>query len=110
MGFITMMLGRVGYEGNSVPFFLSEDEMYFGIMVVYGYFFFTLIQVAGIAFGDKNAATVILRIFWKSGTFKFVQALRRTVVRWGNKKFNLLQLFQPISTSAVLWLVEISLD
>ena len=63
MGFITMMLGRVGYEGNSLPFFTSEDETYFGIMVVYGYFFFTLIQVAGIAFGDKNAATVIFIIF-----------------------------------------------
>ena len=52
----------VGYQGggNAIPFFVTKDKIYFGITLVYGYFFFTLIQVAGIAFRDKNAATVML--------------------------------------------------
>ena len=55
-----MMLGRFGNKGNSLGFGISSavDEIYFGSMVVYGFFFHTLLQVISIVLGDKNTVLV----------------------------------------------------
>ena len=55
-----MMLGRFGNKGNSLGFGFSSavDEIYFGSMVVYGFFFHTLLQVISIILGDKNTVLV----------------------------------------------------
>ena len=59
MAFITMILARVGIDGNAIGFGDSFDEFSFGIMVVYGFFFLTIVQIIGIVLGDKNTALVI---------------------------------------------------
>merc|ERR1712008_369350 len=42
MTFITMVLARCGYEGNPLGFGDDSDSAYFGVMVVYGFFFLTM--------------------------------------------------------------------
>ena len=54
-----MILARVGIDGNAIGFGDSFDEFSFGIMVVYGFFFLTIVQIIGIVLGDKNTALVI---------------------------------------------------
>jgi hypothetical protein len=55
-----MMLGRFGNKGNSLGFGFSStvDEIYFGSMVIYGFFFHTLLQVISIVLGDRNTVMV----------------------------------------------------
>ena len=53
-----MILGRCGNKGNTLFFGSSDDEIYFGSMVVYGFFFHTLLQVISIVLGDKNTVLV----------------------------------------------------
>ena len=59
MTFITMVLARCGYEGNPLGFGDDSDSVYFGVMVVYGFFFLTMVQVFAIVLGDKNTVLVI---------------------------------------------------
>ena len=59
MTFITIVLARCGFEGGSLAFGDDADSGYFGIMVVYGFFFLTMIQVIAIVLGDKNTVLVM---------------------------------------------------
>ena len=65
MTFITMVLARVGgsgitgYDGEVLDFGNDIDSLYFGVMVVYGFFFLTMIQVIAIVLGDKNTVLVM---------------------------------------------------
>ena len=58
MTFITMVLARCGYEGENLGFGDDANSGYFGIMVVYGFFFLTMVQVIAIVLGDKNTVLV----------------------------------------------------
>ena len=65
MTFITMVLARVGgsgitgYDGEVLDFGNDIDSLYFGVMVVCGFFFLTMIQVIAIVLGDKNTVLVM---------------------------------------------------
>ena len=59
MTFITLVLARCGYEGEFLAFGDDADSTYFGVMVVYGFFFLTMIQVIAIVLGDKNTVLVM---------------------------------------------------
>ena len=63
MAFITMVLARVGGSGvYDVDFLLfgdDTDSQYFGIMVVNGFFFLTMVQIIAIVLGDKNTVLVM---------------------------------------------------
>ena len=63
MTFITLVLARCGYEGEFLAFGDDADSTYFGVMVVYGFFFLTMIQVIAIVLGDKNTVLVMFCIF-----------------------------------------------
>ena len=60
-----MVLARVGgsgingYEGVVLDFGNDADSELFGIMVVYGFFFLTMVQVIAIVLGDKNTVLVM---------------------------------------------------
>ena len=70
MTFITMVLARCGkvkfIEGTSLLFGDDTDSAYFGVMVVYGFFFLTMVQVIAIVLGDKNTVLVIFCNFLHS--------------------------------------------
>jgi hypothetical protein len=64
MAFITMVLARCGGSGVyvDVDFLLfgnDADSSYFGVMVVYGFFFLTMVQVIAIVLGDINTVLVM---------------------------------------------------
>ena len=65
MTFITMVLSRVGgsgisgFETDILLFGDDTDSLYFGVMVVYGFFFLTMVQVIAIVLGDKNTVLVM---------------------------------------------------
>ena len=63
MAFITMVLERCGNDGEFLGFGTTSDELFFGSMVVYGFFFITIVQVIGIIMGDKNTWLVIIWFF-----------------------------------------------
>ena len=54
-----MVLQRCGNDGEFLGFGTTQDELFFGNMVVYGFFFITIVQVIGIIMGDKNTWLVI---------------------------------------------------
>ena len=64
MAFITMILERCGNDGEILGFGGITDGLFFGAMVVYGFFFITIVQVIGIIMGDKNTWLVIFCFFW----------------------------------------------
>ena len=59
MSLITMILARCGNDGEYLAFGNTMNELFFGTMVVYGFFFITIVQVIGIVMGDKNTWLVI---------------------------------------------------
>ena len=63
MTFITMVLSRCGkIDGALEPGLVfgdqGADSMYFGVLVVYGFFFLTMVQIIAIVLGDKNTVLV----------------------------------------------------
>ena len=48
MAFITMVLQRCGNDGEFLGFGTTQDELLFGNMVVYGFFFINIIQTTNI--------------------------------------------------------------
>ena len=64
MAFITMVLERCGGDGDPLGFGTTIDESFFGSMVVYGFFFITIVQIIGIIMGDKNTWLVIFLVFF----------------------------------------------
>ena len=83
MTFITMVLARcgsfqiLGIQADSLLFGDDSDSSYFGIMVVFGFFFLTMVQVIAIVLGDNNTVLVIFCNFLKAYNYSSV-----TTVQW----------------------------
>jgi len=61
MGFLIMIISRAGGPSKlAVPWGNSVDDNIFGDMVCYGYLLFLMIQLIGIACGDKMPVQVII--------------------------------------------------
>ena len=63
MTFITMVLSRSakidGALDPGLAFGNDPDSTYFGVLVVYGFFFLTMVQIIAIVLGDKNTVLVM---------------------------------------------------
>ena len=87
-----MMLGRFGNKGDSLGFGSNAvDEIYFGSMIVYGFFFHTLLQVISIVLGDRN--TVLVRNCRNTGLLLY-NSLKENQ---SDGYFDLLLAFPPIT-------------
>ena len=60
LSFITLMVARLGNDGNPVSFGYTTDAYTFGVFVVYAFFFIVLLQLVSILFGDRSPVLVRL--------------------------------------------------
>ena len=65
-----MVLSRCGKIERALDpglaFGNDSDSTYFGVLVVYGFFFITMVQIIAIVLGDKNTVLVIFCHFLQS--------------------------------------------
>merc|ERR1719219_1578743 len=63
--FITLIIGRAGNDGDPSGVACGDvdglyDDLSFAYMVIYGFFFFLLLQIISIVFGDKPTVLNVL--------------------------------------------------
>ena len=70
MGLVILCTARMsGDEGTALPLGSDPDARIFGVLVIYGYFYILLVQLVGVATGDK--APVQVRIKLSYGTLPY---------------------------------------